>query len=73
MTEAWRGVHGKKVEVGAEVSDCMFPFEIGRSYLVFAHLDKRGRPWTSICTRTIQREKGDAIIQLLGSPPKNPS
>jgi hypothetical protein len=73
VTEAWRGVGGKKIEIGAEVSDCMFPFEIGRSYLVFAHMDKQGRPWTGICTRTIQRDKGDDIIQLLGSPAKRPS
>ncbi len=82
VSEGWRGVMREKFDVGAEVSDCMFPFEIGRRYVVFAHKDARGRAWTSICTRTIQdrqgrghrSDTGDAIVQTArGKPLKNPS
>jgi hypothetical protein len=72
VSEGWRGVAREKIEVGAEVSDCMFPFEIGRSYLVFAHRDAGGRSWTSICTRTIVRDKAEGIVRTLGAPAFKP-
>ena len=72
VTEAWRGVPAEKIDVGAEVSDCMFPFEIGRTYVVFAHKDARGRPWTSICTRTMLRDKAEDIVRTLGPPAFKP-
>jgi hypothetical protein len=64
----WRGVKGERVEVGAELSDCVFPFEIGVTYLVFAHRDARGRPSTNICTRTTALAKADAVLRALGPP-----
>jgi hypothetical protein len=68
VENAWSGVTERKIDIGADVSDCMFPFEIGRSYVVFAHKDDRGRPWTSICTRTAQPEKAGDVIRALGTP-----
>jgi hypothetical protein len=68
VTQAWNGVTEEKIDIGADLSDCMFPFAIGRSYVVFAHKDDHGRPWTSICMRTTQREKADDIIGALGTP-----
>jgi hypothetical protein len=73
VSEGWRGVTREKFDVGAEVSDCMFPFEIGRRYVVFAHKDARGRAWTSICTRTIQYDKAEDIVRTLGTPSFKPS
>ena len=73
VSEGWRGVTREKFDVGAEVSDCMFPFEIGRRYVVFAHKDARGRAWTSICTRTIQYDKAEGIVRTLGTPSFKPS
>jgi hypothetical protein len=73
VTQAWDGVMEEKIDVGADLGDCVFPFAIGRSYVVFAHRDDRGRPWTSICTRTAQREKGDDIIRTLGPPAFQPT
>ena len=72
VSEGWRGVTREKFDVGAEVSDCIFPFEIGRRYVVFAHKDARGRAWTSICTRTIQYEKADDMVRTLGTPSFKP-
>jgi hypothetical protein len=64
----WRGVKGERVELGAELSDCVFPFEIGVTYLVFAHHDARGRPSTNICTRTTALSKADPVLRALGTP-----
>ena len=44
VTQAWNGVTEEKIDIDADLSDCMFPFAIGRSYVVFAHKDGRGRP-----------------------------
>ena len=68
VTTAWRGVTRPSVDVLAEISDCMFPFEIGRSYVVFARRASRGRAWTSICMRTAALERADDVIRELGAP-----
>jgi hypothetical protein len=65
VTRAWNGVTTKRVAVSAEVSDCLFPFAIDRSYVVFAWKDAKGGPATSICTRTTESTKaGDVVAQL---------
>ena len=46
VTRAWNGVTTKRLAVSAEVSDCMFPFAIDRSYVVFAWKDAKGGPAT---------------------------
>ena len=58
VTRAWNGVTTKRLAVSAEMSDCMFPFEIDRTYVVFAWKDAKGGPATSICTRTIEVQQG---------------
>ncbi len=65
VTRAWSSVTTKRLAVSADVSDCMFPFEIDHSYVVFAWKDAKGGPATSICTRTMESSKaGDVIVQL---------
>jgi hypothetical protein len=74
VTRAWNGVTTKRVTVSAEVSDCMFPFAIDRSYVVFAWKDAKGQPATSICTRTTESSKAGDVIAQLGAAgiPKSP-
>ena len=67
VTRVWNGVTTKRLAVSAEVSDCMFPFEIDRTYVVFAWKDATGGPATSICTRTIESSKAADVIAALGA------
>jgi hypothetical protein len=66
VTRSWNGVTAKRLEVSAEVSDCMYPFQIDRSYVVFAWKDAKGAPATSICTRTMESSKAGEVIAALG-------
>ena len=66
VTRSWNGVTTKRLAVSAEVSDCMYPFEIDRSYVVFAWKDAKGGPATSICTRTMESSKAAEVIAALG-------
>jgi len=66
VTRAWNGVTTKRVAVSSEWSDCMFPFEIDHTYVVFAGKDAKGAPVTSICMRTIESGKAGDVIAALG-------
>jgi len=66
VTRAWNGVTAKRVAVSSEWSDCMFPFEIDHTYVVFASKDAKGGPTTSICTRTTESSKAAEVIAALG-------
>jgi len=66
VTRAWNGVTSKRLAVSAEVSDCMYPFEIDRTYVVFAWKDAKGSPAVSICTRTTESSKAADVIAALG-------
>jgi hypothetical protein len=66
VTRSWNGVTTKRLAVSAEVSDCMYPFEIDRTYVVFAWKDVKGGPATSICTRTMESSKAGEVIAALG-------
>jgi hypothetical protein len=55
VAEAFRGVTSPELDVdtGSGGGDCGYPFKVGESYLVYAHVGKDGQPLaTSICTRT---------------------
>jgi hypothetical protein len=67
VRRAWNGVASKRISVSAEASDCMFPFEIDHTYVVFAGKDAKGSPVTSICSRTVESSKGAAVLAHLGS------
>jgi hypothetical protein len=66
VTRAWNGVTTKRLTVTADESDCMFPFKIDQTYVVFAWKDAKGGPATSICTRTMESSKAAAVIAQLG-------
>jgi hypothetical protein len=68
VQRAWRGVSSERVSVTSLVSDCMFAFEIGREYLVFARKGDDGRPTTGICTRTSGLTAAGPILAQLGEP-----
>ena len=68
VERAWRGVSSERISVTSLVSDCMFGFEIGREYLVFARKGKDGRPTTGICTRTAALANAGPVLAQLGPP-----
>ena len=74
VTRAWNGVTTKRLTVAADESDCMFPFKIDQTYVVFAWKDAKGGPATSICTRTMESSKAGEVIAQLGpaTAPKSP-
>lgn len=68
VAAGWRGVARERFDITDEIDSCLFPFEIGGEYLVFAHVDPRGRTRTDVCTRTMPLEAAAAILELLGPP-----
>ena len=68
IISGWQGVTQPRFSLAADVSDCMFPFEIGRAYLVFAQRDARARSSTSICQRTKLVEEAADVLRVLGAP-----
>ena len=66
VVRAWNGVTSKRISVSAEMSDCVFPFKIDHTYVVFAGKDDRGAPKTSICTRTAESSKSADVLAYLG-------
>lgn len=68
VTAGWRGVTAREFSVLAEVSDCMFAFELDKTYLVFANANSAGIAESSICTRTTAIERAAAVLKALGPP-----
>ena len=66
VRRAWNGVAVKRISVSAEASDCMFPFEIDHTYVVFAGKDAKGGPVTSMCSRTVESSKAVDVLAHLG-------
>jgi hypothetical protein len=73
VSAAWNGVAQRRISVLAEMSDCVFPFEIGRKYVVFANRHAGGKAETNICTRTADSGKSESILRALGPPSYRPS
>jgi hypothetical protein len=72
VAAAWNGVESARFSVLAEMSDCVFPFEIGGRYLVFANRHSSGRAETSICSRTTALKDAGPILRALGPPTYRP-
>jgi hypothetical protein len=68
VSSAWRGLTQARFSVLAEMTDCVFPFEPGGEYLVFANTDAQGRARTSICTRTASLKDAGEVLRVLGAP-----
>ena len=68
VTRAWAGVPGRRISVLLEDGDCTFPFQAGRQYVVFARRGMKGRPTTSVCMRTMEADRAQAVIKTLGPP-----
>jgi hypothetical protein len=66
VTRAWNGVTTKRIAVSSEWNDCMFPFEIDHTYVVFAAKDAKGAPLTNACMRTMESGKAADVIAALG-------
>jgi hypothetical protein len=66
VTRAWAGVSARRISLFVESSDCAFAFEAGHRYVVFARRGARGKPTTSVCMRTAEADRADAIVRALG-------
>jgi len=73
VAAAWNGVESARFSVLAEMSDCVFPFEIGGRYLIFANRHSSGRAETSICSRTTALKDASQIVGALGPPTYRPA
>ncbi len=65
VRQSWKGkISGTvKVHTGGGGGDCGFPFEKGKSYLIYAMRDDEGNLTTNICMRTWFL--GDAATEIL--------
>jgi len=71
----WKGANTREVKIVTDrikssdgsvtITDCDFPFEAGKRYLVFAYRDEDGLK-TNICTRTKILEKAGGDLKALG-------
>jgi hypothetical protein len=52
VVEAFRGLQLSQVTLAATADNCDFPFQMGQSYVVYAHRGPDGQLSTSICART---------------------
>jgi hypothetical protein len=66
VSRVWSGVTQKRATVSIDQGDCSFPFEVDRTYVVFARKDAKGRLTTSICMRTAEADKAGEIVKRLG-------
>ncbi len=66
VTRAWAGVSARRISIFLESTDCAFAFEAGHRYVVFARRGARGRPTTSMCMRTAEANRAEAIVRALG-------
>jgi hypothetical protein len=64
VSERFRGVAGDSVVVQTDTSDCAYPFEVGREYLVFAN-EFRGNLTVNKCTATRPAKMAVTTIQQL--------
>jgi hypothetical protein len=71
VSRAWAGVASRRVSLFMDTSDCAFAFEAGHHYVVFARRDEKGRPTTSVCMRTSDADRAQAVVKALG-PSKRP-
>lgn len=69
VDQMWRGTPARTTSVltGRGGGDCGVPFEIGKSYLVYAYCDDRGDCFTIICSRTRPKERAAEDLQYLAT------
>ena len=69
VERAWKGVEGRTVSVftSAWSASCGYGFKQGRTYLVYAHGDAKGRLTTGICSRTRRLKDAREDLGELGA------
>ena len=75
IVKTWKGDHGKSVTLytANDGAACGYAFKKGESYLVYAHLVKRGEEKqleTNICTRTARLADAKEDLKELGEGKK---
>jgi hypothetical protein len=68
VAKSWKGsTHGEvRVVTGRGGGDCGYRFEVGESYLVYAHGSGAGGLSTNICRRTARLSEAAKDLQALG-------
>ena len=69
VERAWKGVEGASVSVftASHSGTCGYGFKEGRTYLVYAHKDAKGRLSTGICGRTRRLKDAGEDLKELGA------
>ena len=69
VDQMWRGTPARTTSVltGRGGGDCGVPFELGKSYLVYADCRKRGACFTIICDPTRPTERAAEDLQYLAT------
>lgn len=70
VKRAWKGAETQDVVVltGRGGGDCGFPFERGKTYLVYAHRMDSGGLGAGICGRTASLQRAAEDLEELGPP-----
>lgn len=70
VKRAWKGAETRDVIVltGMGGGDCGFPFQRGKTYLVYAHRSDSGGLGAGICGRTASLRNAAADLRELGTP-----
>jgi hypothetical protein len=69
-SKSWKGISGKSfyVTTGVYDGDCGYPFVKGKTYLVYANMDKRRKRLDiNICSRTRKLEAASGDLKALGA------
>jgi len=66
VKRAWNGVTKKRLVLAADLSSCMFGFDVDKTYVVFAWKNAKGALTTHQCSRTIESSKAADLLAHLG-------
>lgn len=67
LLESWKGILPEEINITTDRSpgSCGYPFEVGKSYLVFAHRSEEGNLTTGLCLRNRELQKVAEELKIL--------
>jgi hypothetical protein len=66
VEKSWKEAEAHEITLTSILTDCTYPFEVGESYLVYAHDSGRGVLDTSVCSRTRRLKEAGEDLKILG-------
>jgi hypothetical protein len=72
VKESWKGQLSKQVIINTRTDGaaCGYPFEVGKSYLIFAGSSDDGNLTTGLCSRNSEIEEAEEELKMLGKGKK---